>query len=118
MIQTKENEYLQKMYGDANSEFNFWIGWLEWLKARHGINSYKRFSESDSVFIENIEDDLPQKRAKLENFDWKDIYNMDETNLFYRLQADYSLAAKQLEGRKRVQGKTYYCGLLQWGWFR
>ncbi|MBA0655180.1 hypothetical protein Goklo_007692 [Gossypium klotzschianum] len=35
--------------------------------------------------MENIEDDLPQKRAKLENFDWKDIYNMDETNLFYQI---------------------------------
>ncbi|MBA0736684.1 hypothetical protein Gogos_010207 [Gossypium gossypioides] len=51
--------------------------------------------------MENIEDALPQIRAKLENFDWKNIYNMDETDLFYRLQADHSLATKQLEGRKK-----------------
>ncbi|KAG8488954.1 hypothetical protein CXB51_016969 [Gossypium anomalum] len=67
MIQTKAKEFLQKMYGDANFEFNFSIGWLERFKARHGI---------------------------------KDIYNMDESGLFYRLQADHSLATKQLEGRK------------------
>ncbi|MBA0620837.1 hypothetical protein Godav_006509 [Gossypium davidsonii] len=51
--------------------------------------------------MKNIEHVLPQIRAKLENFYWKDIYNMDETDLFYRLQVDHSLATKQLEGRKK-----------------
>ncbi|MBA0628880.1 hypothetical protein Godav_023514 [Gossypium davidsonii] len=36
------------MYGDANSKFNFSIGWLERFKARHGIKSYRRFGESRS----------------------------------------------------------------------
>ena len=31
----------------------------------------------------------------------KDVFNMDETGLFYRLQADHSLATKQLERRKQ-----------------
>lgn len=31
----------------------------------------------------------------------KDVFNMDETGLFYRLQADHSLATKQLEGKKQ-----------------
>ncbi|KAH1130063.1 hypothetical protein J1N35_001441 [Gossypium stocksii] len=37
IIQTNSKEFLQKMYGDANSKFNFSIGWLEWFKARHRI---------------------------------------------------------------------------------
>ncbi|KAK8260580.1 hypothetical protein V6Z11_D13G129900 [Gossypium hirsutum] len=69
----------KKMYGDANSEFNFSIGWLE-----HGIKPYKRFGESGLVVMENIKDVLPQTRAKLKIFYWKDIYNMDETGLFYQ----------------------------------
>ncbi|KAH1098281.1 hypothetical protein J1N35_015202 [Gossypium stocksii] len=101
MIQTKAKEFLQKMYGDANFEYNFSIGWLEWFKARHEIKYYKRFGESDSVVMKNIEDALPQIRVKLEIFYWKDIYNMAETNLFYHLQAYHSLATKQLEGRKK-----------------
>ncbi|TYG50390.1 hypothetical protein ES288_D10G171600v1 [Gossypium darwinii] len=112
IIQIKAKELLQKMYGDANSKFNFSIGWLERFKARHGIKSYRRFGESSSVVMENIEDALPQIRAKLEIFYWKDIYNMDETGLFYRLQADHSLATKQIEGRKKDKEKTYYCGLF------
>ncbi|MBA0667411.1 hypothetical protein Goklo_000501 [Gossypium klotzschianum] len=35
--------------------------------------------------MENIEDASPQIRAKLEYFDWKDIYNIDQTGLFYRI---------------------------------
>ncbi|KAG8480863.1 hypothetical protein CXB51_025501 [Gossypium anomalum] len=96
MIQTKAKEFLQKLYGDANFEFYFSMGWLEWFKARHEI----KFSESGSVIMENIEDALPQIKAKLKNFDWKDIYNMDEIVLFYSLQADHSQATKQLEGQK------------------
>ncbi|MBA0779134.1 hypothetical protein Gotri_003414 [Gossypium trilobum] len=60
MIQTKSKEFLQKIYGDANSEFNFSIGWLEQFKARHGIKSYRIFGESGSVVMENIEDVLPR----------------------------------------------------------
>ncbi|MBA0754564.1 hypothetical protein Gogos_021686, partial [Gossypium gossypioides] len=67
----------------------------------YGTKSYRRFGESGSVVIENIKYVSPQMRAKLENFDWKGIYNMDETCLFNRLQADDSLATKQLEGRKK-----------------
>ncbi|KAK3228652.1 hypothetical protein Dsin_000533 [Dipteronia sinensis] len=51
--------------------------------------------------MENIESALPGIRAKLDQFHWKDIYNMDETGLFFRLEADHSLATKQLEGRKK-----------------
>nr|KJB15076.1 hypothetical protein B456_002G159000 [Gossypium raimondii] len=71
MIQTKAKEFLKKMYSDSNFKLNFSIVWLEWFKARHEIKSYRRF------------DALPQIRAKLKNFDWKDIYNMDEIDLFY-----------------------------------
>ncbi|MFQ6634598.1 hypothetical protein Gotur_011754 [Gossypium turneri] len=50
----------------ANFEFNFLIGWLDRFKARHGIKSYRIFGESGSVVKKNIEDALPQIRAKLE----------------------------------------------------
>ncbi|MBA0608628.1 hypothetical protein Godav_020821 [Gossypium davidsonii] len=49
IIQTKAKEFLQKMYGDANSKFNFSIGWLERFKTRHEIKYYRRLGESDSL---------------------------------------------------------------------
>ncbi|XP_074377759.1 CENP-B homolog protein 2-like [Apium graveolens] len=101
MIQGKAKEFMQKMYGETNSEFSFSSGWLERFKARCSIKSYRRFGESGSVNMEDIANTLPEIRSKLDQFNLKDIYNMDETRLFYRLEADHSLATKQLEGRKK-----------------
>ena len=44
---------------------------------------------------------LPEIRKTLDEYALNDIYNMDETGLFYRMQADNSLATRQLEGRKQ-----------------
>lgn len=89
------------MYGETNPEFSLSNGWLERFKARYGIKSYRRFGESGSVIMKNIENALPGIRSKLDQFQLKYIYNMDETGLFYRLEADHSLATKQLEGRNK-----------------
>ncbi|XP_022843298.1 CENP-B homolog protein 2-like [Olea europaea var. sylvestris] len=83
IIQGKTKELLQKMYGETNPEFSFSSGWLERFKARYGIKYYRRFGESGSVIMENIENALPGIRSKLDQFQLKDIYNMDETELFY-----------------------------------
>ncbi|KAK2644905.1 hypothetical protein Ddye_020100 [Dipteronia dyeriana] len=81
--------------------FNFSSGWLDRFKARHGIKSYRHFGESGSVVMENIEIALPGIRAQLDQFHRKDIYNLDETELFFGLEADHSLATKQLKGHKK-----------------
>ncbi|MBA0736685.1 hypothetical protein Gogos_010207 [Gossypium gossypioides] len=73
------------MYDDANSEFNFSIGWLERFKTRHGIKSYRRFSESGSIIMKNIEYALPQIRAKLKIFYSKDIYKMVQIKFLFGL---------------------------------
>ena len=51
--------------------------------------------------MQAIEQELPNIRHILNEYNLKDIYNMDETGLFWRMQADSSLATKQLEGRKQ-----------------
>lgn len=86
------------MYRKSNSDFSFSSKWLECFRARYGIKYYRRFGESDSVMMKNTENVLPDIRSKLNQFQLKDIYNMDETKLFYRLETDHSLATKQLEG--------------------
>ncbi|MBA0608627.1 hypothetical protein Godav_020821 [Gossypium davidsonii] len=60
--------------------------------------------------MENIEDVLPQIRDKLKNFYWKDIYNTDEKDLFYHLQADLSLDTKAIRRSKKKTRKD----LLLW----
>ncbi|XP_055824963.1 uncharacterized protein LOC129893449 [Solanum dulcamara] len=103
IIQGKAKNLFLKMYGQTNPEFSFSSGWLERFKLRCKIKSYTCFGESSSVIMKNIENELPNIQSKLDQFELKDIYNMDETGLFYRLEADHSLATKQLED-EGIQG--------------
>ena len=72
----------------------FSIGWLQKFKNRHGIRMHYRFGESGSVDVKALKNRLPEIHAA-------DIYNMDETGLSYRLQADSSLSTYHLEGQKQ-----------------
>ncbi|GKF81012.1 CENP-B homolog protein 2-like protein, partial [Tanacetum coccineum] len=65
------------------------------------IQISRRFGESGSVEMEGMEDKLKSIRDKVDQFEMKDIFNMDETGLFFRLQPDHSLATMQLEGKKQ-----------------
>ncbi len=100
LLQVKGAKFLKELYPDAPS-FEFSNGWLDRFKSRYRIKSYRRFGESGSVDMTVIEEARPKLCQILDQYSWDDIYNMDETGLFYRMQADNSLATRQLEGRKQ-----------------
>ncbi|CAK8571898.1 unnamed protein product [Lathyrus sativus] len=101
LILQKTRDTMKLVYPHDDSDFNFSIGWLGKFKSRHGIKSFHRFGESGSVDVQDMEQNLVSIREKIDQFPMKDVFNMDETGLFYRLQVDHSLATKQLEGRKQ-----------------
>ncbi|XP_022019750.1 CENP-B homolog protein 2-like [Helianthus annuus] len=92
---------MKDMYPVDTPYFTFSIGWLGKFKARYGIKNFLRCGESGSVEMEGMEDKLKSIRDKVDQFEMKDIFNMDETGLFFRLQPDHSLATMQLEGKKQ-----------------
>ncbi|KAH1209676.1 CENP-B 2 [Glycine max] len=112
LILQKARDTMKLVYPHDDSNFNFSIGWLGKFKHRHGIKSFHRFGESGFVDVQDMEQKLVSIREKIDKFPMKDVFNMDETGLFYRLQADNSLATKQLEGRKQDKERltvVIYC---------
>jgi hypothetical protein len=99
MICQKAAQFLKRLHPHA-PKFEFSSGWLAKFKQWHQIRSHRRFGESGAVDTEIIKESLPCIRTILDQYALADIYNMDETRLFYCMQADNSLATKQLEGRK------------------
>ena len=92
------------------------MDWLDWIILchwwiltyfmipldQHPLSlDFSVFGESGFVDVQDMEQKLVSIREKIDKFPMKDVFNMDETGLFYRLQADHSLATKQLEGRKQ-----------------
>ncbi len=85
LVRKKATKILDRFYL-RHEPFKFSSGWLETFKSCHGIRSYRRFSESGSIDMATLANTLPATREILDQYAWKDIYNMDETGLFYRMQ--------------------------------
>jgi hypothetical protein len=100
MIRQKAAQFLERLHPKA-PKFEFSSRWLAKFKQRHQIRSHRQFGESGVTDMEIIEESLPRIRTILDQYALADIYNMDETGLFYRMQADNSLATRQFEGRKQ-----------------
>jgi hypothetical protein len=77
--------FLAELY-PGHGAFEFSNGWLEAFKNCCDIKSYRRFGESGLANMAVIEKSLPQIRLTLDQYERRDIYNMDETGLFYRMQ--------------------------------
>lgn len=60
-------------------------GWLTRFKARNGLKNFKRHGEAGSVDPGTIELERARIQELLQDrsYELKDIYNMDETGLFY-----------------------------------
>ena len=91
------------MYPVDTAEFHFSQGWLERFKSRHGIKTHRRFGESGSIDVEVVERSLESIREKLDQFPMKDVFNMDETWLFYRLQLTILLQQSNLKVRRKIK---------------
>lgn len=99
MLRAKAACFPQELHPNA-PEMALSQGWLEKFKDRHEIKSFRRFGESDALDMEAIGAVLPDICVVGDAYIEKDVFNMDETGLYWRLQADNSLATHQLEGRK------------------
>jgi len=84
---TKEKAayFLAELY-PGHGAFEFSNGWLEAFKNCRGIKSYRHFGESGSANMAVIKESLPQIHLTLDQYERRDIYNMDEAGLFYRMQ--------------------------------
>ncbi len=85
LTKDKAAYFLAELYL-GHGAFEFSNGWLEAFKNRRGIKSYRHFGESGSANMAVIEESLSQIRLTLDQYERCDIYNMDETGLFYRMQ--------------------------------
>ncbi|KAI1000685.1 hypothetical protein K3495_g7512 [Podosphaera aphanis] len=75
-------------------------GWLEKFQKSHSIHKTRRYGESSSVSTVNAEDEINSIREALVDVPLSDIYNCDETGLFYKAIPDISLSTCQLPGHK------------------
>ncbi|XP_046404659.1 tigger transposable element-derived protein 6-like [Ischnura elegans] len=69
-------------------------GWISRFKNRHGLVFKKLAGESAEVNAESTDDWLESLPSILEGYDPGDVYNADETGLFFNVLPDRTLAYK------------------------
>ena len=68
-----------------DERLNLSEGWLARFKSRNGLKQFKRHGEGGSVDPERVERERRRVQGLIEEYgyDLRDIFNMDETGLFY-----------------------------------
>jgi hypothetical protein len=89
------------LLGVSKDEITFSNGWLRQFKERHNFKQIRMHGESGSVDDQVVEEAITDLKQLTNSYEWKDIYNMDETGLFFRMEPDTTLATRQLAGKKK-----------------
>ncbi|BBM97559.1 hypothetical protein Mp_1g06570 [Marchantia polymorpha subsp. ruderalis] len=71
-------------------------GWLYKFLFRNKLKSFKIHGEAGSVDDDAIEAAMPALRARIAAFNPEDVYNMDETGLFYSMVPDTTIVQQRL----------------------
>ena len=74
----------------SNNDFKFSHGWLVKFKKRHNLKMIIKYGEDISADHTAATAAIPQLRELLEEYNLSDIYNMDETGLFYQYKLNYN----------------------------
>ncbi len=78
--------------------------WFRNWRRRYEIgNSIRLYGEAADVDVSTVEPAMRELRSQLSNYQPKDIFNMDESGLFYRAMPARTYLAYN-ESRKTVRG--------------
>lgn len=83
-------------------------GWLYKFLSRNKLQSFKIHGEAGSVDDDAIEAAMPALRARIAAFNPEDVYNMDETGLFYRMVPDTTITQQRIVGSKKDSSNGYH----------
>ena len=83
MLRVKAKEFGEVM---GITGLTYSSGWLQGFKKRHGIKIRVIHGEAASVDMEVVEEGQRNLRDALHEYVPANIYNMDETGLFFRLE--------------------------------
>ncbi|XP_071086353.1 tigger transposable element-derived protein 6-like [Haliotis cracherodii] len=83
-----------KVLGDklGVEDFSYSTGWRHRFKLRHGIKMHKVHGESASVSLELVKEGRESLQEVLREYNPCDIFNCDETGLFYKIEPNSTLS--------------------------
>ncbi|RIB30890.1 DDE superfamily endonuclease-domain-containing protein [Gigaspora rosea] len=82
-------------------------GWLTGFKRRHGLRQFNKVGEAASAPpMEQIENDKLNLKELLQSYNLEDIWNADETGLYWKMKPSSTLARSKLAGHKKEKARV------------
>jgi hypothetical protein len=66
--------------------------WLDNFKKRHNLKQYNIHGEADSLPIQDLDSMREKLHQTLRDYDLKDIFNCDETGLFWKMKLNHTIS--------------------------
>lgn len=98
-------EKARRLSKEHDNFLTFSNGWLDKFKQRNGIRSCVLHGEEASVNKFEFEQEKRNLQELVSKYDPKDVFNMDECALFYRLEPGATLATKKLKGKTKSKDR-------------
>ena len=87
------------------TDFSYSRGYLHRFKSRRGMKRKLYKGEADSADMTAVQTGREDLQRVLQDYDPEDIFNLDETGLFYRLGPNYTLATTKVSGTKKSKDR-------------
>ena len=87
------------------TDLSYLRGWLTNFKTLHNICLREKQGESASSDKQAATEGLTKLQGILKDYGLKDIFNVDEAGLFYRLEANKTLASGPVKGTKKCKDR-------------
>ena len=111
-------EYARKIAEqlDPSISFKGSNGWFDRFRTRYNIQFRVICGESRAVDQNVIEDWKTRLASMIEHYDPENIYNCDETGLFYKLMPDRSITIDRNDSKGGEKSKERYTVMLCSNW--
>lgn len=108
ILKTKADLFARRF---SIEDFHQSEGWLTGFKKRHGLRQFQKQGEALSApSAESIENDRIALQQFLNHYDPEDIWNGDETGLFWKMEPSRVLAHGPISGHKKEKSRiTIFC---------
>lgn len=97
LLYLKANKILEQQQPGASVS----LSWVQRFKMRHGIKRRKLHGEAGDVDDRDIHQHRIELQELIDQYNPSDVFNLDETGLFFRMRPSQTLATKSLPGRKK-----------------
>ena len=87
----------------GEDQLKFTNGWVWRFKQRNGLQKVNFSGEANSAPLTTLPEECVCLCALLAKYDKEDIYNADETGLFFRMEPNQTLSTGAVAGHKKVR---------------